>query len=178
MSHISKDQMLSPGPGAYDGNVNAIKDKMRIAGFGKSQRTGFVGKEDKLKPGPGNYDIPDTRKSKAFKMGLKLSMMLRETTPGPGNYDPNINVIKDSTRNVKLAKASAQSSMIHSKSTKLIPGPGQYSQTNEFGKNAQSFSIRGKHKDTQNTQSPGPGHYEPSHTVSKERIQSAIIKGG
>lgn len=71
LSHISRDQMTSPGPGAYDANVNAIKEKVRntTAAFGKSQRSGFVGKDERIKPGPGNYDIPDTRNNKAFKMG-------------------------------------------------------------------------------------------------------------
>lgn len=45
---MPRDQIYSPGPGAYDANVNAIKDRVRnaTAAFGKSQRTGFVGREE------------------------------------------------------------------------------------------------------------------------------------
>jgi len=53
--------MLSPGPGAYEANINAIKDRTKNVGFGKTERSGFISKEEKLKPGPGNYNVPDTR---------------------------------------------------------------------------------------------------------------------
>ncbi len=61
--------MLSPGPGAYDANVNAVKDKIKNIGFGKTERGNFIGKDERLKPGPGNYHVPDTKNSKSFKMG-------------------------------------------------------------------------------------------------------------
>lgn len=32
----SKDQIKNPGPGAYDGNYSAVKDKGRAFGFGNS----------------------------------------------------------------------------------------------------------------------------------------------
>jgi hypothetical protein len=103
ISYVSKEVMLSPGPGAYDANINAVKDKVRNVGFGKTQRSGFVGKDDKLKPGPGNYDIPDTKNKQAYKIGTRINNAMRDNTPGPGNYDPNVNVVKDSTRMVKIS---------------------------------------------------------------------------
>ena len=50
-----------------------------------------------------------------------------------------------------------------------LPGPGIYTKEEEFGKNAKSFTIGGKHKDSQKSEVPGPGHYEPSNTHTKDR---------
>ncbi len=102
-SAVNRDALTSPGPGAYDANVNAIKDKVKNTGFSKTERGGFISKEEKAKPGPGNYNIPDTRSSQAFKMGQRMAHAIKNNNPGPGMYDPNPNVIKDSTRTVKLS---------------------------------------------------------------------------
>jgi hypothetical protein len=97
--------MTSPGPGAYDANVNAIKDKVKNTNFSKTERgSGFISKEEKSKPGPGNYTIPDTKSSQAFKMGQRMAQAIKNNNPGPGMYDPNPSVVKDKTRSVKISQ--------------------------------------------------------------------------
>lgn len=135
ITSISRDQMLSPGPGAYDANVNAIKDRVKNVGFGKTKRGNLISKEEKLKPGPGNYNVPDTKSKKSFKIGQRINTSFKNNTPGPGNYDPNVNVVKDSIRNVKISNSQNKSTLYHSRSTIEIPGPGSYYNGNDFGKN-------------------------------------------
>lgn len=69
MLSVSRDQIMSPGPGAYDANINAIKDNAKNVGFSKTSRSGMVSKEEKLKPGPGNYNGDKMTASKSFKIG-------------------------------------------------------------------------------------------------------------
>ena len=49
----SKDQLSQPGPGAYDTNKNAVKERTPNTRFGTDKRKGLVGREEKQKPGPG-----------------------------------------------------------------------------------------------------------------------------
>lgn len=39
-------------------------------------------------------------------------------------------------------------------------GPGAYHKDEEFGKNSQKVSIRGKPKESRQQMSPGPGEYD------------------
>lgn len=73
MSSIPKDKINAPGPGAYEANKNAVKDKVRAAAFGKVSRDNYISKEEKSKPGPGNYNIPDSKSTKSFKIGGKIN---------------------------------------------------------------------------------------------------------
>lgn len=42
-----------------------------------------------------------------------------------------------------------------------MPGPGNYDDNHsQFGKGAQSFSIKGKYKDMSGLNIPGPGAYQ------------------
>jgi hypothetical protein len=70
--------------------------------------------------------LPDTKNKQAYKMGTRINNAIRDNTPGPGNYDPNVNVVKDSTRQVKISQAANKSVLNHSKSTYEMPGPGSY----------------------------------------------------
>ena len=56
MSPVSKDVLMAPGPGAYDG---PRRDRTPTCAFGKSGRPEIVRKEEKIKPGPGNYELRD-----------------------------------------------------------------------------------------------------------------------
>jgi len=57
-------------------------------------------------------------------MGQRIQQAVKDNAPGPGNYDPNVNAVKDSIRNVKIANGTDRSQLNHSKSTNFIPGPG------------------------------------------------------
>ena len=56
LSPVSKDAMMAPGPGAYDG---PRRDRTPTYAFGKTVRAEIVGKDEKSKPGPGNYEYRD-----------------------------------------------------------------------------------------------------------------------
>ena len=41
-----------------------------------------------------------------------------------------------------------------------MPGPGNYNESNEFGKDGKAVRIYGKSKERRDDGLPGPGHYE------------------
>jgi hypothetical protein len=84
----------------------------------------MVPKDMQLKPGPGNYNIPETKNIRTFKIGERINTINKILTPGPGNYDPNPNIVKDSTRNVKIVSANKSQLLSQSKSAMALPGPG------------------------------------------------------
>ena len=49
------------------------------------------------------------------------------------------------------------------------PGPGEYDSPKRFGEDAQSVSIRGRPKEAQRNNSPGPGNYDPDVSIVKDR---------
>jgi hypothetical protein len=50
----------SIGPGAYEADVNAIKDRVKSAQFSKNKRELLSPSSDELrKPAPGQYDVKD-----------------------------------------------------------------------------------------------------------------------
>jgi hypothetical protein len=172
----SRESAFVPGPGAYEPTDQVVRDRTPTYGFGKTERTQIVAKEEKNKPGPGNYDMKNQNSSKSFKIGQKLQNAIKSQVPGPGNYDPNPNVVKDSVRTAKINKNMNKSVMAHSQSTNLI-GPGAYYK-DEFGKNVQSFSIRGRPNDQQPSNQPGPGQYDPKEFLTKERVKSPALRSG
>lgn len=52
------------------------------------------------------------------------------------------------------------------------PGPGEYDSPKAFGHDAKSVTIRGKPKDNQRNDSPGPGHYSPDPSIVKDKAVS------
>ena len=52
------------------------------------------------------------------------------------------------------------------------PGPGNYDNQKEFGKDAKSFVMRGRPEDQERNDSPGPGHYSPSQSAIKDKVVS------
>ena len=53
-----------------------------------------------------------------------------------------------------------------------MPGPGNYSQSSLFGKNAPSFTMQGKKDQKMRDHSPGPGVYDNSTSQTKERVKA------
>lgn len=52
------------------------------------------------------------------------------------------------------------------------PGPGEYSSPKKFGDDAKGFSIRGRPRDIQGNDRPGPGSYSPDHSIVKDKTIS------
>ena len=55
---MSQSQNFAPGPGAYEGNNDALKIKAPQFGFGSSKRPDITGGNKMQTPGPGNYALP------------------------------------------------------------------------------------------------------------------------
>lgn len=50
-----------------------------------------------------------------------------------------------------------------------LPGPGNYDDHNQFGKDGVKYSIRGKSPDAKDNGFPGPGNYEQDVGPTKDR---------
>jgi hypothetical protein len=57
-----------------------------------------------------------------------------------------------------------------SKDQMSLPGPGNYSDSKQFGADAKSFSMRGKPADKVIDDVPGPGNYEANANIVKDRV--------
>lgn len=84
-----KDRAISdvPGPGAYSGDHNKIKDKAPGVNFGSPSKS--KGIHDPT-PGPGNYDTPGYinpgGKPGGYSFGKDQKHYKSSDTPGPGSY--------------------------------------------------------------------------------------------
>jgi hypothetical protein len=55
------------GPGAYDANVDAVKDKVKAAQFSKNKRDLLSPSQEELKkPAPGQYDVKSNYQGPSF----------------------------------------------------------------------------------------------------------------
>jgi hypothetical protein len=59
-----------------------------------------------------------------------------------------------------MGSSKKERSAFSSKSYSQLPGPGNYHNQEEFGKAAPKFTIKGKPKDNNRNDSPGPGQYD------------------
>ena len=63
-----------------------------------------------------------------------------------------------------------KSSPFINKFASQLPGPGNYSTKNKtIGKDAQSFTFKGKPKEYNKKDVPGPGMYDPNNNVVKDK---------
>ena len=112
-----EEKRFTPGPGAYKGNVNAIRRK------GPSYVLGLKTKPDfsylNKGPGPGQYSVKQSRTSGGFSFGGRNSLGLTDKTPGPGSY------LMGSTLNRK-GKSFGKEKKRSLVSRNGVPGPGQY----------------------------------------------------
>ena len=78
----------TPGPGNYECNTNAVKDKTVSYSMGKQGgRRSAHSKSFSDAPGPGNYDSPTKFGSgQGFKIGERREQVNRDHSPGPGAY--------------------------------------------------------------------------------------------
>jgi hypothetical protein len=96
--------LQTPGPGAYDPNIDVVKSKNPTAKITKG-RKGISSKD--LSPGPGAYDGLSKefgKNSTSITFKGRPSTAKAHNTPGPGAYDANISAIKDKVRNVGFGK--------------------------------------------------------------------------
>ena len=142
-------------------------------------------KPDHVKSTQSELIFPDDsairKKSPAALIAGKTPHMLELTSnrfvPGPGKYNP-----KD-VRNDKGVKfmAPSRSNKSKDKRRNLTPGPGAYKIKDDFGLNAKSVSIQGRHEEYMVRKNklhftPGPGAYNIDR-FNKTAGPSFSIKG-
>lgn len=106
--------------------------------------------------GPGAYEVPLKKSGPSFSIKGKKDCQQRSIIPGPGMYDPDLSKIKDKIPAPKIGNAQ-KPNLFNSKSTRDLPGPGNYNYLKKFGEDAQKVTILGKPQDSINNNSPGPG---------------------
>ena len=164
----------SPGPGHYSPSHDVIKDKVVSYNMSsKSHRAELVSKTAREMPGPGNYHEGNTfgKGAPSFTIRGKPDDRTRVESPGPGHYSPDHSPVKDKTITYKMDSRSTRTDLV-SKQAREAPGPGNYEKHDEFGKNAKSYTIRGKPADLSRLDSPGPAHYSPDHSPVKDKVIS------
>lgn len=69
-------------------------------------------------------------------MGGKSKEQQDNRLPGPGAYEPKDNLVKETIKTQVFSKTSRQD--IVTKDERLKPGPGNYDNLKEFGKDAKA----------------------------------------
>lgn len=57
-----------PGPGSFNANYSAVKDKVVSHKMSNTKKSDMVGKETKSKPGPGAYEASPTKNTRAARI--------------------------------------------------------------------------------------------------------------
>mmetsp|Transcript_35534 Transcript_35534/g.34553 ORF Transcript_35534/g.34553 Transcript_35534/m.34553 type:complete len:148 (+) Transcript_35534:4040-4483(+) len=145
----------------YEASQSASKDRVVSHKISLSQRIDMVDKESGNKPGPGVYDRGDKFGDNAKKVSImgKGSEQKPQMHPGPGSYNAKDFLTKDNNvKNYSMGKTNRQD--LVSNGVKDLPGPGNYSDSKQFGANAKAVTILGRPRDSSKNDSPGPGNYE------------------
>ena len=152
----------APGPGNYEPRPEIIKDRIKSAKISQGGKRGLQGNKSCIDlPGPGMYDSGKKFGDDARKVTIqgKPNDNFRDLSPGPGAYDARDEMTKCKNPSYNLGHERRQSFL--DKTAMQNPGPGSYtSQYKTFASDAPAVSIRGKPKDLQRNDSPGPGAYE------------------
>ena len=129
ISSITNYNRLTPGPGKYKYNKDAIKIRNPKYSFGKEERKNSF--KNELSPGPGSYN----HKEYVGKAGQKISIsiserfkhMYREINDiGPGQYNhTDLNFYKPKSPSMKIGKNKRFKT---SKEFLISPGPAKYNQ--------------------------------------------------
>lgn len=97
-----------------------------------------------------------------------------DDNPPVGGYDleSSFNVIYPQNRSVIIKKETCP----YRRPKETNPEPGQYDgHLDKFGSKTKSFTIGEKKPATYN-QNPGPGYYDPNESITKSKVQFAVIK--
>jgi hypothetical protein len=121
-------------------------------------------------PGPGNYERNDEfgKIAITFLIRGKSNERKGNDNPGPGNYNIDLSIIKDKVPAYKMSNSPGRSELV-SKEQSFLPGPGNYEEHDEFGKNTITYSIRGKSNERKGNNNPGPGNYNADPSILKDK---------
>ena len=165
----SNENMGSPGPGQYNGNINNTNIHHPIYSFGREKRV-----TDKINenPGPGAYKHLLYTGNEGQKISMGLKFKSRSTAnfqdPGPGQYQTeNYNIVLKKLPDIKIGKAKR---FLSNNSMAENPGPGQYNDMDKINivkiqKPSWKIgtSIRRPLNEVRDT--PGPGKYNLSGEI-------------
>ncbi len=79
----------APGPGTYEGDLSAVKDKVPSYRMSPTKRSGLVNPEHSSSPAPGSYDVSAPRSKYAATITGNPADKNRNDSPGPGAYEGN-----------------------------------------------------------------------------------------
>jgi len=89
-------------------------------------------------------------------------------SPGPGAYNASDYLTRDKSPSVAISQTKRNNFIMNEEASKL--GPGNYEVT--LKKEGPSYTIGGKGKNGSKNNIPGPGNYQPNHTVIKDSVRS------
>ena len=127
ISSITNYNRLTPGPGKYKYNKDAVKIRNPKYSFGKEERKNCTNNE--LSPGPGSYNHKEYLGKEGQKISIseKFKHMYSEINDiGPGQYNhTDLNFYKPKSPSMKIGKNKRFKT---SKEFLISPGPAKYNQ--------------------------------------------------
>jgi hypothetical protein len=110
-------------------------------------------------------------------IGGKPKDMKKDIVPGPGAYDARDSLVKSFTPSYVQGKSKRTEFV--SRMQAEMPGPGNYDNDHKtFGKDAPKVSLYGKPRELRGLLSPGPGEYDPSATLTKDKVVAYKMSAG
>ena len=108
---------IAPGPGNYDPNIDAMKQRAPGVGMSKGPRSNFKAGDG---PAPGDYNY-QPKQGGGFSMGIKPKDRGIGDAPGPGAYDGDFSKVREKAPGVKMGNPSPSKGFAAD-----TPGPGNY----------------------------------------------------
>ena len=189
LSSITTYNRMTPGPGKYKYNKDAIKIRNPKYSFGKEERknSGI----NKINPGPGSYN----HKEYVGKEGQKISISekfkrryIDINEIGPGQYNhTDLNFYKPKSPTVKIGK-NKRFQILSYKEKNNLPGPANYNYMNSISvtrRNEPRYKIgTAKRRPLIEIDKyvPGPGKYNITKITGKDsphysiRLKTKLIK--
>lgn len=170
--NLPNSRQATPGPGTYEQKVHG---KTAPRGLLVPRRPDSAPAYGRGTPGPGQYNDTLTTKKSAPKFGMGTSKARADPSkdllrsPAPNAYSPSRNqtLIKSPSYVMGTGKRRPLSSRNPN------PGPGAYSYTDRVSTPA--WGMRGKCKNRDSNDTPGPGQYDPLSQTIKEKAPAIRI---
>lgn len=155
----------APGPGTYDPELSAIKEKAPAAKMAKSKRDFLTLSTNDLlaQPGPGYYNPSHPGNSQSFTIGEKLNDTTANANPGPGSYNPTLSQTDCRSPQYDFTKSPERDGDIsRNDGAGANLGPGSYDRKFDFvsGNTSIAYSVPLGDRDNKTSENPGPGQYK------------------
>ena len=172
----SKEGLLGPGPGQYNGDIDTTNIHHPKYSFGREKRV-----TDKINenPGPGTYKHLEYtgKEGKKISIALKYRSKSTERLPGPGQYASyNYNMVSKKLPDIKIGKAKR---FITDNQLAENPGPGQYDITHgikfiKLTKPSWKIGTSIRRPLNEAIETPGPGNYELNSQIGEGKPQYSM----